>query len=618
MLDSLFSQGSYSILMLAILAITIILFISQVIRPDVVAVLVLVMLGLTGLLPVEQLYSGFSNEAVISLISVMIISAGLDKTGLAIRASRFILNVSKEKPNRIFNLMMVTAGVLSSFMRTMGAVSILLPIVTRISLRTGIAKARLLMPMAFCAVLGGAMTVVGSGTLIILNSILNNVQQFLPYERNYNLNPLSLFEIFPIGLAFLSSGILYFNFISKKFFPETEKLTQHGSPMQYFSKTYNKGGEIYELKIQANSPLVNLNLKDLEIRLENSLSLIALYKDKTKELNVPPLRKTQIQAGDSIALMGQKQKILEFANLHQLRVAQKLNVFAESLNHTRAGLNEVVIPPSSRLIGQPVSELHMRRNYQVQVLALYRDNTVYSGEDLNTINLKAGDTLGVFCRWDAFAEFSKNPDFVVVTSVFPREEIRPRKLPAALFFALLTLFMLIFTKYPASVVLLCGAAGMIASGALSVDEAYKAVSWQTVFLIAGVLPLGLVLEASGIFNHVQDYLSFLKQFNHYWIQLLFALLATFCSLVISNVGATVLLVPLALSLASNFGLSPKLLATTVALSASNTFIFINNQVNTLIAGPGGYTKQDFLKIGSGLMVINWLLIIFVLPLVFKG
>lgn len=588
------------VLVLGILLCTVVLTLSNVIRVDVLAIVILVVLGVTRLLPSEQLFSGFSSDAVMSLIAIMIIGAGLDKSGVALRIARLVLKFGKEQTITISTVLMFTSGFLSAFMRSFGAVSVLLPVVTRITARTGIPKSQFLMPIAFCSVLGGSLTMVGTGPLILLNSLLRNAG-LLKGQASF----FKFFSVFPIGLLLLVFGIIYFITIGKKLLPKEGKITfTSGTTKSHFLKTYGKGGDIFELKVFGTSPLANITLKEFELELDPSASVLAVLQGK--DLHFPPLRKIVIQPNALIAIMGLKDNVTAFAEKHGLKLFPKLNAFAELLHPVRAGLSEAVIPPSSRLIGKELRDLHMKRNYQLHVVALYRGHTVYQGEDLKSQILRSGDTLGIFCQWAALADFHKNPDFVVLTTTYPREEIRPKKIGFAIFFFLLSLVLIVFGNYPVSVGLLVGAAGMIATKVLSIDEAYESVSWKTVFLLGGLIPLGLVMQITHTTDWLTQHTMILREDLPLWVvEAFLAILATAFTFAISGVGATIVLVPVALDLAVNVGADPKIFALIVAIASSNTFLLPAHQVNALIAGPGGYHMKDFLKVGSGMTLLYW-------------
>lgn len=600
---------------LGILVLTIVLSLSNVIRVDVVAVLVLAVLGITRLLPPEQLFSGFSSDAVMSLIAVMIISAGLEKSGIALRIAREILKFGRERPTKISVVLMFCSGILSAFMRSSGTVALLLPVITRITMRTGIPKSRLLMPIAFCAVLGGTLTMIGSSSLILLNSLLKNTNRYVQ-EYVGVLEPFHLFSVFPIGLALLLSGIGYLLILGKRFLPKEPMQTySSGTTKTHFLKTYGKGGDIFELKVLPNSELIGLTLKDLEVMLDPSSSVLAIICGQ--EIHFPPLRKIIIEQGAWIAITGHKEVVTEFADRYALKLQLRLNVFSEMLHPIRAGLCEAVVPPSSQLIGRELRELHMKRTHQVHVLAVYRGQTVYQGEELRELIVRSGDTLGMFCRWEALSDFRKNPDFVVVTTSYPREETRPTKVRYALLFFILAILLIVVGNFPVSVGLLLGAAGMIATGVLTIDEAYESVSWKTVFLIAGLIPLGLVMQTTYTVDWLTQHIAlFREDLPSIVVQIGLSLLATLFGFVLSNVGATIVLVPVALEIAVKTGTDPRIYALIVAIASSNAFLMPTQQVNALIAGPGGYQTKDFLKMGIGMTFLYWFAMLIVINLIF--
>ncbi len=602
------------ILVLGILVLTIVLSLSNVVRVDVVAVLVLVILGITRLLPPEQLFSGFSSEAVMSLIAVMIIGAGLEKSGIALRIARWVLKLGRERPTKISVVLMLCSGFLSAFMRSLGAVALLLPVITRITMRTGIPKSRLLIPIAFCAVLGGTSTMIGSSSLILLNSLLKNTNRYVQ-EYVGTLEPFHLFSVFPVGLVLLLSGIGYLLMFGKRFLPKEPIQTySSGTTKTHFLKTYGKGGDIFELKVSANSGLIGLTLKDIEVMLDPSSSVLAVIFGQ--EVHFPPLRKIIIEEG-WVAIMGHKDIVAEFADRYDLKLQPRLNVFSEMLHPIRAGLCEAVVPPSSQLIGRELRELHMKRTHQVHVLAVYRGQTVYQGEELKELIVRSGDTLGMFCRWEALSDFRKNPDFVVVTTSYPREETRPTKVRFALLFFALAILLIVVGDFPVSVGLLLGAAGMIATGVLTIDEAYESVSWKTVFLIAGLIPLGLVMQTTHTVDWLTQHISLFREDLPSWvIQVALAFLATTFGLVLSNVGSTIVLVPIALEIAFKVGADPRVYALVVAIASSNSFLMPTQQVNALIAGPGGYQIKDFLKIGIGMTFLYWFTMLVMINIIF--
>ena len=605
----------------AILMLTMYLFAFEVVEVDVAAVSVMVLLGLTsllapvmgleqGLVDTQQIFNGFSSNAVMSIIAVMIIGAGLDKTGIMTKVAAFILRQGGSTEARIIPIISSTVGFISSFMQNVGAAALFLPVVSRISARSGLPMSRLLMPMGFCAILGGTVTMVGSSPLILLNDLILSSNQALPVDQQ--MEAWSLFSVTPIGVALVITGILYFVIAGRFVLPKhgDENGTTAGSTMDYFHKIYGVNYDLFEVVVPDDSELVGKHLDDVETTYRVR---ITANKRSGQESRVGPgtlARDTSIEPGMVLGVVASSANLTAFVEKFTLIQRQQLRTFSESLSTAKAGIAEVVIPPGSQLIGKSARDVWMRKTYGIAMLALYRrGETLREGENIRDLPLEAGDTLVVHTSWDALARLEKNPSFVVVTTEYPHEEEeRPHKIRCASISFAIALSLVLFTDMRLSVALLTGAIGMVLSGVLKIEEAYEAVSWKTVFLLASLIPLGLAVETSGTAKWIAaQTLSVVGDMPIWVIQSSIALLATFFTLVMSNVGATVLLVPLAVNIAIGVGASPALFALTVAIATSNSFLIPTHQVNALIMGPGGYRVPDFIRAG-GIMTVLFLIV----------
>ena len=604
----------------AILLLTIYLFAFEIVPVDVAAVTIMVLLGLTGLFGANlglsaplvdptHLFDGFAGNAVISIIAVMIIGAGLDKTGIMGQVASFILKIGGTTEKRVIPLISSTVGFISSFMQNVGAAALFLPVVSRISARTGLPMSRLLMPMGFCAILGGTITMVGSSPLILLNDLILTSNQALPADKQ--METWNLFSVTPIGVALVISGILYFVIAGRFVLPVNKTEGVEGtSAMQYFKDTYNLDFDLYEMEVPPNSPLIGMMLDDIES--SEKIRVIAALRG-SEDLRIGPgglARDIGIEANSILGVIGSAYALRAFADKYRLKVRGDLETFTESLSATKAGIAEVVIPPSSTLIGKSARDVWMRKTYGLSMLALHRGGETYrEGEGVRDMPLQAGDTLIVHTTWLALAHLQKDHrNFVVITTEFPHEELRPHKLGFALVFFLIALGLILFSDLRLSISLLVGAMGMVLTGVLSMDEAYQAVSWKTVFLLASLIPLGAAVENSGTAAWIaQQTLELLGGVPGWVLQAAIAVLATFFTLVMSNVGATVLLVPLAVNIAIGAGADPAVYALTVAIATSNSFLIPTHQVNALIMGPAGYRVPDFMKAG-GIMTILFLVV----------
>ena len=296
-----------------------------------------------------------------------------------------------------------------------------------------------------------------------------------------------------------------------------------------------------------------------------------------------------------------------------------MRTFSEALSSAKAGIAEVVIPPGSKLIGKSARDVWMRKAYGLAMVGLHRDGkTMREGDDIRNTPFQAGDTLVVHTPWNVLERIENDRNFLVVTTEYPREEqLRPHKVRWAGLFFLVALSMVLFTDIRLSVALLTGAVGMVLSGVLKIEEAYEAVSWKTVFLLASLIPLGLAVETSGTARWIaEEVVGMVGDAAPWVIQAAIAALATFFTLVMSNVGATVLLVPLAVNIALQVGADPAVYALTVAIATSNSFLIPTHQVNALIMGPAGYRVPDFMRAGGVMTVLFLVVMLLMMNLVF--
>ena len=607
---------------LGILMLTVFLFAFEVVGVDVAAVCIMVILGLLShygrhiglpnpLVLDSELFRGFSSNAVMSIIAVMIVGAGLDKTGLMSQVAATILKVAGRTEARVIPAISGTVGFISSFMQNVGAAALFLPVVGRISGRTGLPMSRLLMPMGFCAILGGTITMIGSSPLILLNDLIHTSNKVLPADKQ--MEAWSLFSVTPIGLALLTTGIVYFVLAGRFVLPGNGRSNgaQVANAMDYFQRMYGLDYAVYEVVVPKGNPLVGKTLNDIEG--PSRLRVVGILRG-SDDMRMGPARDVEIAGGSVLAILGAPDMLREFATANGLALRNELEAFAEQLAPTKSGIAEVVIPPGSDLIGRSARDVWLRKTYGISLTALHRGGqTLREGDGVRDLPLQAGDALVVHTSWLALSRLEGDRhNFVVITTEYPHEELRPHKVKPALVFFAIALGMILFTDIRLSIALMTGAIGMIITGVLKIEEAYQAVSWKSVFLLASLIPLGHAVESSGTAAWIaQQTLTHLAGTPIWGIQLVVAILATAFTLVMSNVGATVLLVPLAVNIAIGAGADPAVFALTVALATSNSFFLPTHQVNALIMGPGGYRVADFMRAG-GIMTVLFIVVLMVM------
>ena len=598
---------------LAILAFTVYLFAFEVVRVDAAAIIIMVLLGVVGLVPGDQVFSGFSSNAVVSIIAVMIMGAGLDRTGVLGELAGVILRVGGATEKHVIPIISGTVGFISSFMQNVGAAALFLPVVSRISTRTGIPLSRLLMPMGFCAILGGTLTMVGSSPLILLNDLIVTSNQSLPTQVT-PMQTFGLFDVTPVGLALVVAGVVYFMVAAKFVLPDRPgEVPDPAATTRYFEDVYGIKGNVFEANVALGSPLVGMTIGEAESQVGMPFIIGIRNGDEVK---LEPSMDEIIWAGSVCAFMGDEEEMRSFKRKYKLEFKSELNAFMSVLSPNRSGVSVVVIPPGSRVIGKTIVEIGMRKRFGTSVLSIYRGEESLR-DQVRDMALRAGDTLALHSTWSDLDRMSRNRDFVIVTD-FPRQElVRPNKLTAAVLIFVVALSMVVFTNFPLALCLWTGAILMVISGVLTIDEAYRSVSWQTVFLLGGLIPLGIAMESSGAAAWMaQQVLAALGDVPIWVLQTALAILTTAFTLLMSNVGATVVLVPIAVSMAVGAGADPAVFALTVALATSNSFLIPTHQVNALIMGPANYSVADFLRAGGIMTVLFLVVMLVMLNLVF--
>lgn len=600
-------------LVLGLVVFTMVMFLFERIRADVVALVVLVVLGLTGLVPREDLFGGFSGSAVMSIIATMILGAGLDRTGALNRLASWLLRRAHGVESRLLLYTTAAAGITSSIMQNPSVMSLFLPVASRLSSRTGLTLSRMLLPLAAAIVMGGALTMVGNSPLILLNDLLVAANANLP-SGAASLEPLNMFAPMPIGIALLAASLAYFHFFGSKLLREdggdavTPARTQ-----SYFARAYGIDGDVHELTVTVDSPLVGMSLGDAEA-LHGAPLFLALQTGNESRLSPPA--DARIWVGSVLGAMGPKQQVTDFAQNNFLRMSSRLRAFGDLFNPSRAGISEAVVPPTSGFIGKTQAQLRLRKQHGLSLLAINRDKQVLR-EDVRNTAIRAGDMLVLHSIWTDLALAAKGKDFVVVTD-YPKDEQRPHKFKIAMAIFAASMLLALSSKIPVPIALMTGVAGMLVAGVIHVDEAYAAISWKTVFLMACLIPLGWAMDSSGaaawLAGHTLQQLP--EGFPLWLLQLLIGLLTTAFSLAISHVGATIIMVPIAINVALAAGGNPTAFALIVALSASNNLMTASNPVMSMVTGPANYTGRDLWRVGGPLSMAYLVVIVIAINLLY--
>ncbi|HBK55685.1 MAG TPA: SLC13 family permease [Xanthomonadales bacterium] len=406
--------------------------------------------------------------------------------------------------------------------------------------------------------------------------------------------------------ATLLGGLLFFRLFGRKLLTEgSDKGVVPARTERYFAETYGIKGEVFELTVTSESPLVGMSVGEAETQYGAPL-LLAIKTGN--EARLAPPADTMIWVGTVLGAMASRDEINDYAQNNLLRVSTRLRHFADLFNPSRAGISEAVVPPNSRFIGKAQADLQLRKRFGISLLAINRDGQIWR-EDIRRMTMKAGDLLVFHSIWTDLAQAAEKRDFVVVTD-FPKAEQRPQKLWHALAMFALALGLALLTGISVPLALMAGAVGMLMLGVLNMDEAYQAINWKTVFLMACLIPLGWAMDGTGTAAWIaQQTLSRLGSDLPVWaLEAAVGLLTIAFGLVISHVGATVVMVPVAISFALAVGGDPAVFALIVALSASNNFLSSSNPVLSVIMGPAGYRQADLYRVGLPL-TLGYLIVV---------
>jgi len=604
------------ILVLGLVGFTMLMLVLEWIRADMVALLVVVTIGLTGLIPSDRVFNGFAGNAVIAIMAIMIMGEGLDRAGVLNLTAHFVMRMARGVESRLGLVINLVASLFSAVIPSQALAALMIPVSSRLSARTGVPLSKLLLPMAFCILTATNTTLIANSPLIVLNDLIASANANL-LPGAHTIPKFGLFSVTPVGLTLSLVGVLYFYLFGRKLLPDHEdarlKVTP-GRTESYFAETYGIGGETAELTVTAESPLVGMSIGEVE-QLHDAPLILAIKSGNDARM-APPADHV-IWVGSVLGVLGPREQLTQFANNQLCRLSTRMRQLGELFNPTRAGISEVVIPPVSRFIKQTVGDLRLRKRFGISVLAVTRGDQVFR-DDVRAVTLRAGDTVVLHSNWRDLALASEDKDLVVVTDI-PKEEQRPGKIWQAVGFFVLAKCLALFTNLDLSVAMMTGAIGMLLTGVLNMDEAYRAINWKTIFVTACLIPLGWSMDATGTAAWIaQVVLQHMGHASPWLLQASLAILTLLFSQVMSNVGATVMMVPIAISVAVATGGNPSAYALIVAVSSSNTFLLSSGHpALMMVTGPGGYRGKDFLRVGIPLTLLVLVVTLVAINLMFR-
>jgi len=578
------------ILVMAMIGVAVFLFIVEWVRVDVVAILMMVALPLLHLVTPKEAFIGLSSNAVVSIIAVIIIGAGLDRTGIINKLVTPIVRIAGNSPSRIVIAISLTVAGISSFMQNIGAAALFLPAIQRVSKSLKIPISKLLMPIGFSAILGGTVTLVGSSPLILLNDLMTP----------FNLKPFGLFDVTPIGLGLVIAGIACFVLFGKFILPKGQDFVSDPQG-QEGSSPMEEVGEAYELKTPDDYTHYRDPVRIDDLRRRYLVHVVAIVEPPDFKILSPP-PDMEVRSGVDLAVYGNEKDVKRMADHEGMVLKDGLQVFGTEVSESASGTVEAVVAPRSPMMGKTLSQIALQDRFRVTPLAVYRHGETYRAE-IGDLALGVGDAILIHGTWKRLLALQAEKSLLFTTPV-DIDLMRPEKAAFAGFWLAAALIMILVFKIQLSVCLMTGALGMVVTKVLTIDEAYQSVDWRTIFLLAGLIPLGIATEKTGTAAWIAHaVLNAIGTVDPIVLLAIIGVLATVFTLVISNVGATVLLVPLVVNMAIAANADPRMAALVVGLATSNSFILPTHQVNALYMGPGRYRSVDFMKAGAVVSVV---------------
>ena len=582
---------------LVILIATVVMLVFEFVRIDVAALLCMLALGWTRVLTPQEALSGFSSNAVIAMMAVMILGQGISRTGIMDRFSRTVVKKVGTQKSKIVGLMSVSIGVMSGFIQNIGAAALFLPGILNISRRGKIPASALIMPIGFAAILGGTLSMVGSGPLILINDLL----------RNADLAPYGLFSVTPVGLLLLFVGIGFFFFFGKYVLPYSKSTGPIVTEQEKLIEALHLPHHIWHYTIPPKSTLIGKTAEQCGVWDKFNVNILGISRGR--DVEYAPWRQTKFEPGQVLALLGNEENIKNFASTHDLKPEERTSRFASLKDPEMSGFAEVIIPPRSELIGQTIRKFSLRKRYAVEPVLMFSRGEEIRG-DFSDQEVTPGDTFIVYGLWDKINDLKTSTDFVVATPFSTKKQDQSKSLIASLCFVFA--IGLALAGFPISIAFFTGAIAMVLTRVITIQEAYQSIEWKVVFLLAGLIPLGVAMQKTGTSAFLAEHVMMLVHGKHpVFLILTVAVLSTLFSLFMSNVGAIVVLAPLVMSMAQIGGLDPRPLALMAAVCASNSFILPTHQVNALLMSSGGYRNADYFRAGGGMTLIFLVVVVMV-------
>jgi len=588
-----------------ILGVALVLFLSGRLAADLVALLVVVALGLTSVLTPQEAFSGFSRSAVIVIISIFVLTESLQRTGVTEQVGNILLKVGGTGELRLTIVVMIAGAFLSLFMNNIASAAVLLPAMSGLAKRSGVNTSRLLIPLAFSTILGGTATLFTTSN-IILNSVL----------RDNELPVFGLTDFGYVGLPIVIVGILYVAFIGRNSLPGESPLERTHMPSSDrgdLIEAYGLNEMLFKARVPDGSMLIDRTIAECSLREDYDVNIVGIEREGKRILHPTPQR--HIRRGDILVLEGDEADFRKRDIEPFMEFLPETEWHESDLESQVIDVVEAMLPPRSRLIGKTIRDAHFREKYGMSVLAIWHgDREVIT--DLGDEKLHFGDALLLQGPREKLHVMKDDPDILLLASDEEVEITVPGKGRAALMIFFATLGLASFLPELTAAIMLGGALAMVVVRIITTEQAYSAIGWKSVFLVAGMLPMGDALQKTNAAGYAaQGLLHLLGGYGPYIIVAVLFIVTAIATQMINGAVTAAIVGPVAVQLAHQTGVDPRALIMTVAMACSMAFITpLSHAVNVLVMSPGGYNFKDYMKVGVPLTAVLFVVVMVVLPL----
>jgi len=589
------------IIVLSILAAGFILFIAEVFTIDVTAVLLLSVLMGLGFLKPEEAIEGLSNPAVITIGLLFVLSHALQKTRVLEYLLVKINRVSSFSKNLANILYFGSTGFASALVNNTAVVAIFIPITIRMAQRYGISPSKLLIPLSYSAILGGTLTLVGTSTNLLVNSI---------YVNSGPVKALGMFEFTKYGIIIMGIGLLYILFVAPKLLPSRTTTAS-------LTKSYHLGGYLTEMKVTSESPLIGSTCMDRGINANYDVVVLDIQREGKMITNF--IRLTRLEEGDVLFVKGTIENFLRMKEVEKVALLTDVKLTQDELEQENNILVELLLTNQSDMVGKNLKETNFRRRFGTFILAIRREGTIFRKKIAHVV-LNAFDTLLIYGPENKIQDLSKSTDFIMIGEV--EGKLRKKR------FWWMSITVMIFAILAAAFNILPIFAGCILAvtvllilGVITSQESYQSINWQVIILIAALIPVGTVMKTSGTADWIGNFISSIamktpENWRPRVILGLIYLIAMILTEVSSNAATAVIMTPVAIAVSNHMGLDARPFVLAVAFAASASFLTpVGYQTNLMVYGPGGYKFSDYIRVGFPLAILFWITAILLLPII---